>query len=145
MRTDDARRSAAAEGGPALFQLVRFWSRRWAVADVDGQVGHILVLEAIDAAARRGSALITDVAVELGLDRSNASRMLAAAESAGLVSKVVSAEDARRTMLGITPDGARLLAAAREWQAETFERLVDGWPTADVRRFAAYLMRLTAS
>ena len=145
MRTDTARRSAAADGGPALFQLVRFWSRRWAVADVDDQVGHILVLEAIDAAARRGSALITDVAVELGLDRSNASRMLAAAESAGLVSKVVSSEDARRTMLGITPDGGRLLAAAREWQAETFERLVDGWPTADVRRFAAYLMRLAAA
>jgi DNA-binding MarR family transcriptional regulator len=148
MRTDSSRRSAAAGGGPALFQLVRFWSRRWTVAephDDGGQVGHILVLEAIDAAARRGSALITDVAVELGLDRSNASRMLAAAESAGLVSKVVSADDARRTMLGITPDGARLLAAAREWQAETFERLVEGWPTADVRRFAGYLMRLAAS
>jgi DNA-binding MarR family transcriptional regulator len=124
--------------------LVRFWSRRWAVSE-GGQVGHILVLEAIDAAARRGSALITDVAVELGLDRSNASRMLAAAESAGLVSKVVSTEDARRTMLGITAEGARLLSAAREWQAETFVRLVDGWPTADVRRFAGYLMRLAAS
>jgi DNA-binding MarR family transcriptional regulator len=145
MRTDSVRREAAAGGGPALFQLVRFWSRRWAATDVDGQVGHILVLEAIDAAARRGSALITDVAVELGLDRSNASRMLAAAVAAGLVSKDVSAQDARRTMLGITPDGARLLTAAREWQAETFARLVDGWPTADVRRFADYLMRLAAS
>jgi len=141
MRTDSLRREAAAGGGPALFQLVRFWSRRWAVSD-GGQVGHILVLEAIDAAAARGSALITDVAVELGLDRSNASRMLAAAVSAGLVTKVVAPDDARRTLLGITPDGARLLAAARAWQEETFVRLVADWPVADVRRFAGYLMRL---
>jgi DNA-binding MarR family transcriptional regulator len=143
MRTDSARRQAAAGGGPALFQLVRFWSRRWAVAD-QTQVGHILVLEAIDAAAGRGSALIADVAVELGLDRSNASRMLTAAVSAGLVSKDTAAGDARRTVLGITPEGARLLAAARAWQEETFVRLVADWPVADVRRFAGYLMRLAA-
>jgi DNA-binding MarR family transcriptional regulator len=143
MRTDSARREAAAGGGPALFQLVRFWSRRWAVAD-QGQVGHILVLEAIDAAAGRGSALISDVAVELGLDRSNASRMIAAAVSAGLVTKVVAPDDARRTLLGVTPDGARLLAAARAWQEETFVHLVADWPVADVRRFAGYLMRLAA-
>jgi DNA-binding MarR family transcriptional regulator len=149
MRTDSARREAAAGGGPALFQLVRFWSRRWAVPGGGngghaGQVGHILVLEAIDAAAARGSALITDVAVELGLDRSNASRMIAAAVSAGLVTKVVAPDDARRTLLGVTPDGARLLAAARAWQEETFVRLVADWPVADVRRFAGYLMRLAA-
>jgi DNA-binding MarR family transcriptional regulator len=134
-------------GGPALFRLVRFWSRRWAIADPGSEgdhVGHVLVLEAIDAAARDGSALITDVAAELGLDRSNASRMLAAAVSAGLVSKVVSADDARRAVLGITPAGADLLAAAREWQEQTFMRLVADWPTADVRRFAGYLMRLAA-
>jgi DNA-binding MarR family transcriptional regulator len=143
MRTESTRREAAAGGGPALFRLVRFWSRRWAVSD-GGQVGHILVLEAIDAAAARGSALIADVAVELGLDRSNASRMLVAAVSAGLVSKDVAADDARRTVLGITPEGARLLAAARAWQEETFVRLVGDWPVADVRRFAGYLMRLAA-
>src|SRR5262245_26764563 len=99
-------------GGPALFRLVRFWSRRWAAdaarqgAGDAGHVGHVLILEAIDAAAGAGqggpgtggpgtggvgtggagtTAAIADVAVQLGLDRSNASRMLASAVAAGLV------------------------------------------------------------
>jgi DNA-binding MarR family transcriptional regulator len=142
-------------GGPALFRLVRFWSRRWASGiaadgsaelpgETPGHVAHVVVLEAIDAAAVNGSALIGDVAVELGLDRSNASRMLGAAVSAGLVTKTVSAQDARRTDLAITPAGGQLLAAARAWQEQTFRQLVADWPAADARRFAAYLQRLAA-
>jgi DNA-binding MarR family transcriptional regulator len=131
------------QGGPALFRLVRFWSRRWAsgVPAAD-HVGHILVLEAISAAADDGVAQIGAVAVELGLDRSNASRMLAAAVSAGLVTRTVAAADARRTELALTPSGEALLTAARAWQEETFARLVADWPAADARRFAAYLVRL---
>jgi DNA-binding MarR family transcriptional regulator len=155
MRTDD---DATTGGGPALFRLVRFWSRRWAAGaagdvtgvpaeargdrDDAGHVGHVLVLEAIEAAARGGVAQIGEVAVELGLDRSNASRMLAAAVAAGLVTKTVSAHDARRTELAVTPAGAELLAAARAWQEQTFRRLTADWPAADVRRFASYLVRL---
>jgi DNA-binding MarR family transcriptional regulator len=108
------------------------------------QVGHILVLEAIDAALTKGSAAITDVALELGLDRSNASRMLAEAVSAGLVTKTVSLEDARRTELGVTADGRSLLAAARVWQEEMFAQLVEDWSPNDARRFASFLKRLAS-
>lgn len=153
MRTDDAGAGNVAVGGPALFRLVRFWSRRWA-GGIAGEgtagrppsdaahVGHILVLEAIDAATVNRVALIGEVAVELGLDRSNASRMLGAAVSAGLVTKTVSAEDARRTQLAITPAGSQLLDAARAWQKQVFTQLVADWPAADARRFAGYLQRL---
>jgi DNA-binding MarR family transcriptional regulator len=133
-----------------LFRLVRFWSRRWAAdaardSDADAvRVGHVLVLEAIDASATKGSAAIGDVAVELGLDRSNASRMLAAAVAAGLVTKTVSAADARRTELRATASGCELLASARAWQRETFTQLVADWPVEDARQFAGYLERLAA-
>ncbi|GAA1500463.1 MarR family winged helix-turn-helix transcriptional regulator [Dactylosporangium maewongense] len=133
-------------GGPALFRLVRFWSRRWAAGithDEGGDVTHILVLEAISAAGR--PAQIGAVAVELGLDRSNASRMLAATVAAGLVTRTVSPQDARRTWLDLTPAGEDLLAGARAWQEQTFARLVADWPAADARRFAAYLVRLASS
>jgi DNA-binding MarR family transcriptional regulator len=133
-------------GGPALFRLVRFWSRRWAAGitqDEGGDVAHILVLEAIDASGR--PAQIGAVAVELGLDRSNASRMLAASVAAGLVTKTVSAQDARRTELDLTPAGSDLLAAARAWQEQTFARMVADWPARDARRFASYLVRLASS
>ena len=161
MRTDNPPAPAVAPaglagGGPALFRLVRFWSRRWA-ADAARQVprdagdaahvGHVLVLEAIDAAggsAPGAAAAIADVAVQLGLDRSNASRMLASAVAAGLVTKTAHAGDARRTELAITPPGRDLLAAARAWQDQVFARLVAGWPAADAGRLAGYLQRLAA-
>lgn len=136
-------------GGPALFRLVRFWSRRWATGitqDEGGDVAHILVLEAVDAARGDGQpAQIGAVAVELGLDRSNASRMLAATVAAGLVTRTVSAQDARRTELDLTAAGEDLLAAARAWQEQTFARMVADWPARDARRFAAYLVRLAES
>jgi DNA-binding MarR family transcriptional regulator len=149
MRTDSWH-GPVADGGPALFRLVRFWSRRWvadAARDSDADavhVGYVLVLEAIDACTMNGSAAIGDVAVELGLDRSNASRMLAAAVAAGLVTKTVSPADGRRTELRATASGSELLASARAWQRETFTQLVADWPVDDARRFAGYLERLAA-
>ncbi|MEV4516303.1 MarR family winged helix-turn-helix transcriptional regulator [Dactylosporangium sp. NPDC049525] len=144
MRTDDV-----TGGGPALFRLVRFWSRRWAAGitqDEGGDVARILVLEAVAAARGDGRpAQIGEVAVELGLDRSNASRMLAATVAAGLVTKTVSPQDARRTELDLTPAGEDLLAAARAWQEQTFARMVADWPARDAQRFAAYLVRLAAA
>lgn len=148
MRTDQVARDDLAGGGPALFRLVRFWSRRWAAdAARDGDpahVGHVLVLEAIDAALATGTGAIGEVARQLGLDRSNASRMLAEAVAAGLVTKTVAPGDARRTELGITATGRELLAAARAWQDRAFAGLVAGWPPADARRLADYLQRLAA-
>jgi DNA-binding MarR family transcriptional regulator len=160
MRTHMAGDADVRRGGPALFQIIRFWSRRWAAgAARDGagdaqHVGHVLILEAIAAAVRSHAdesgaslsapAAIGDVAAELGLDRSNASRMLAAAVSAGLVTKATSAADARRTELRMTEAGQSLLAAARAWQEEAFLQMTATWPAADARRFATYLHRLAA-
>lgn len=104
----------------------------------------MLVLEAIDAAADDGPAAIGDVAVELGLDRSNASRMLAAAVAAGLVTKTISPGDGRRTELQVTTEGRALLSSARAWQQDRFTQLTAGWPARDARQFAGYLQRLAA-
>jgi DNA-binding MarR family transcriptional regulator len=164
MRTHLAGDADLRLGGPALFQIIRFWSRRWAVgAARDGagdaqHVGHVLILEAIAAAIRScpgahsdessaslsRPAAIGDVAAELGLDRSNASRMLAAAVDAGLVTKATSAADARRTELRMTEAGQSLLTAARAWQEQAFLQMTASWPAADARRFATYLHRLAA-
>jgi DNA-binding MarR family transcriptional regulator len=70
--------------------------------------------------------------------------MLADAVSAGLVTKTISPDDARRTELGITTSGHSLLRAARAWQDEAFAQLVANWPAADARRFAQYLVRLAS-
>jgi DNA-binding MarR family transcriptional regulator len=133
-------------GGPALFRLVRFWSRRWANAGFsqanDPRIIHVQVLEAIDAAKTRGSASISAVADELGIDRSGASRMVSAAVAVGYVRKVTADDDARRAELAVSKEGAELLRAARVWQQDVFERLMADWSAADSARFAAYLERL---
>ena len=130
------------DAGPALFRLVRFWSRRWIRGDVDDRDVDVLVLEAIDAAARRGAVSVGDVAEQIGIDRSGASRFVGAAIGRGLVARMVAAGDARRAELRITEDGASLLAAARRWQRQVFDQLVADWPTADAERLAEYLQRL---
>ncbi|MGW5437608.1 MarR family winged helix-turn-helix transcriptional regulator [Nocardia asteroides] len=143
---------SAAEGGPALFRLVRFWSRRWSnqtlaetgVEPGDGRrVQHIQVVEAVGAVARTGvEPAVSDVADQLGLDHSGASRMVRDAVAAGLVVRVGSAQDRRRVVVRLTDGGTALLAASREWQQRQFDELTAAWSDPDRRRFAGYLRRL---
>ncbi|NJP91923.1 winged helix-turn-helix transcriptional regulator [Nonomuraea sp. FMUSA5-5] len=137
--------SEADEGGPALFRLVRFWSRRWAgqAATRTGQaahVQHILVLEAVH--TDPGEATVGTVAHQLGLDHSGASRMVKDAVDAGYLERATSAHDRRRAALRLTDSGRALLAGAREWQRHAFADLTSSWDEPDRLRFAAYLSRL---
>jgi len=134
--------------GRALFGLVRGWSRRWVVAaageafEGEPHVLDVQVLEAIGRAAAKGPVSIADVAGELGIDRSGASRMVADAARNGYVAKEAAADDARRAVLTITEQGAELLAAAHAWQEQVFADLVAGWPRRDAERLAGYIRRL---
>ncbi|MEV0385736.1 MarR family winged helix-turn-helix transcriptional regulator [Nonomuraea sp. NPDC050643] len=142
-------RAHLAGAGTALFRLVRFWSRRWVMAAADevtgdmSRVQDILVLEAIDAASSRlGEVSVTDVAHELGLDRSGASRMISEAVRHGCVVRASSEQDGRRATLTITPAGTEILTGAHAYQEEVFARLTSTWDTQDTTRLAAYLRRL---
>lgn len=148
-----ARNHETAEGGPALFRLVRFWSRRWvnqartdtAAAQDDDmrQVQHIQVVEAVTAGLRTSDeATVSTVADQLGLDHSGASRMVRDAVAAGYLTRVDSAHDRRRVVLELTDNGRDLLTASRDWQRRCFDRLTASWPDRDRHQFAAYLQRL---
>ncbi|WTW99277.1 MarR family winged helix-turn-helix transcriptional regulator [Streptomycetaceae bacterium NBC_01309] len=146
---EDPSRAHLAGAGPALFRLVRFWSRRWVTAaagEVTGdmsRVQDILVLEAVDAAsARLGEVSVTDVAHELGLDRSGASRMIGAAVEHGYLVRASSAQDARRATLTVTPAGADILTGAHAFQEEAFARLTANWDPDEAASFARGLRRL---
>lgn len=134
------------DGGPALFRLVRFWSRRWATRTSEELTGrmrhvqHILVVEAV--AAGPDEATVGVVAHQLGLDHSGASRMVRDAVEAGYLSRDASGRDRRRVLLRPTPSGDELLDGSRRWQRQVFEELTATWDRRDRRRFAAYLRRL---
>lgn len=132
------------DGGPALFRLVRFWSRRWArgiAADGPSLPQHVLVLDAVQA-LDGGEATVGDVAHQLGLDHSGASRMAAATADAGYLRRGRARADARRRVLTLTTAGEELLRSSRDWQRSTFAELTSSWSEKDRARFAGYLERL---
>jgi DNA-binding MarR family transcriptional regulator len=141
------------DGGPALFRLVRFWSRRWArgIAAGDGDTAstaqHVLTVEAVTTCCARSggdpdSATVGDVARRLGLDQSGASRMVAAAAAGGYVGRTRAATDARRSVLRLTPAGHALIDSSHRWQRDTFAELTATWDEKDRTQFAGYLQRL---
>lgn len=145
--------AAVVDGGPALFRLVRFWSRRWsnqaftrAIREPDGElrrVQHVQVVEAVTAALRTGAeATVTDVAEQLGLDHSGASRMVRDAVAAGYLVRGDSVHDRRRVTVQLTDSGHRLLAASYDWQRQCFDQLTATWNEHDRHQFAGYLQRL---
>jgi len=131
------------DGGPSLFRLVRFWSRRWALLPDDEarRVQHIQVAEAVHGAGD-GSATVGAVAHQLGLDQSGASRLVRDATTAGYVVRGESDHDRRRASLHLTTTGRRLLEDSHRWQRQAFEELTADWAAADRDRFAGYLQRL---
>ncbi|MFD2415266.1 MarR family winged helix-turn-helix transcriptional regulator [Amycolatopsis pigmentata] len=135
--------------GPALFSVVRFWSRRWALRPAgapEGEERHaraIMVLEAVATTAQASEDVsVSDVAHQLGIDHSGASRFVTAVVDDGYLRRTASATDRRRAALTITPAGNRLLADARAWQEEVFTRLTADWDRADAAQFADHLRRL---
>lgn len=135
--------SSLAGAGPSLFRLVRFWSRRWqhsGHAALPRVVQSVPIVEAVAAAGTEVT--VADVAYQLGVDRSVASRAVGDAEAAGYLRRSPAAADARRADITLTPTGRELLTGAHAFQQQAFEQLVADWPAADRERFAGYLRRL---
>lgn len=150
-RASDGARAGTAGAGPALFRLVRFWGRRWPSHATGGptsdeqRVQIILVLDAIDTAARGGAEVsVGDVAYQLGIDRSGASRLVTDAAAQGYLIRVASAGDARRAVLTVTARGLELLTGAQAWQEEVYAELTARWEPSDAATLARHLRRLAA-
>jgi DNA-binding MarR family transcriptional regulator len=140
----------SSEGGPALFRLVRHWARQWGpdvverfAVDVPSSwtVPNLFVIQAVDGAAGH-EVTVADVARQLGIDRSVASRMVSEAARAGFVVRSTSTRDARRAVLTLTDTAKEFLDASRAHQRQAFEALVGHWAAEDRERFAGYLSRL---
>ena len=131
------------DGGPALFRLVRYWSRRWATGPPsaeDRQVQHVLAVTAVDAAGAEPT--IGAVAHQLGVDQSGASRLVGAATAQGYLTRVAASGDRRRAAVALTDTGRAVLADAQSWQRAAFSELTAAWDPSDQERFAGYLQRL---
>ena len=124
--------------GRTLFEFVRFWSRRGGSA----RGRDVLVCETVHALRDRPEVTVNDVAAELGLDQSGASRMVTHAVDQGFLAAHPSGADARRRAVTVTAAGARLLADAHRWQDEVFASLTDDWTGDERAAFERAMLRL---
>ena len=88
---------------------------------------------ALEALARLGPATLNEVAAELFVDKSTASRVVRSLERDGLVARSPDPEDRRALRLSLTPEGEVILSRIRADALEANRRLLDRYPP-EVRR-----------
>jgi DNA-binding MarR family transcriptional regulator len=72
-----------------------------------------------------------ELAAELGIDKSNVTRLVQRLRSQGRVEQVASQEDGRARLLRLTPKGRRLAESIERASRRRFEVLLDGIPAAE--------------
>ena len=127
---DQGRTELARRLTPAVLRL----SRRVRPASGELALGHFSVLATLQ---RFGPQRPSDLArIEL-FSQPAVTRVVAALEDRGLVVRRPSPEDARSSLVEITPDGSELLQATRAEQAQTVAELLEELEDEDVQRLAA--------
>jgi DNA-binding MarR family transcriptional regulator len=126
----------------AMVAMRRSWSRRSlqrrvAAAGSAGtaEAAAFQVLDAIES----GPLTVNGVADALGVDQPRASRLVARAVEAGLVRRGADPDDGRRSVLALTPRGARALAEGHRARRAAVEAALAGWPDEDRETFARLL------
>jgi DNA-binding MarR family transcriptional regulator len=104
-----------------------------------GGVAGIVALSALD---RLGAARVSQVADELQVDLSVASRQVAALHTAGYVKRIPDPRDGRSQKLKLTGAGKRALRKAQERSAEVLDRATERWTDAEIESLVAGLRRL---
>ena len=102
------------------------------------RLSELRILRAVERCPR-GS--ISDVAEDLAIEHSTASRAVAEAVGAGLLVRSVSSEDRRRTSLQLTEKGQQILAATTERRREMVAEVVVDWMPSDIARLNELLRR----
>jgi DNA-binding MarR family transcriptional regulator len=111
-------------------------------AGIDHAVGALMALGSV---RRLGPARISDVAADLQVNLSVASRQIQALGADGYVDRVSDPHDGRSSLVALSPAGEAKLARAHERLAEALGRAVQEWQPAQVTDLADGIVRLRAS
>jgi DNA-binding MarR family transcriptional regulator len=128
--------AAIAEELREIGAMLRDLRRRAALGGVGGG---LMTLSALD---RLGAARVSQVADELQVDLSVASRQVAALHAAGYVKRIPDPRDGRSQKLELTGAGRRTLSKARERGMEVLGRAIQGWTEAEIETLVSGLRRL---
>jgi DNA-binding MarR family transcriptional regulator len=129
--------------------LIRFEIELWNAVDarLKREFGLPLThFEPMSVMDRRPICRVYDIASELGITTGGTSKLVDRIEAAGFCRRLPNPEDRRSSLLELTPQGRRLLAAAgKAFDDELQRRLGAAVPERTLRQFAATLARLRAS
>lgn len=130
----------------ALIRLRRLWSASRTRFVEDGatavEMSSLLVVEACARGTAAGrEVVVSDVAELADVAPSTASRLVDRAEASGLLNRIPSSVNARRTALELTPAGADLRERALTARIEWLTGQMRDWEPADVQRLGALLSR----
>lgn len=107
-------------------------------ADELGSVGFI----ALAAVWRLGPARVSDIAADLHIDLSVASRQLASLASAGYVARTQDPDDKRAQLVELTPTGREVLRGTHERMVAQLHHALEGWGDSEVSALAGAIARL---
>jgi DNA-binding MarR family transcriptional regulator len=88
-----------------------------------------------------GEITVGGVAEAMGVFQPVASRTIAACVDSGLLRRVASQSDGRRSLLELTEEGEAERLRLAAGQRRAFEEITESWDRADRLRFARYLVR----
>jgi DNA-binding MarR family transcriptional regulator len=125
----------------AMLRLRRMWDAPRGIAHEGGVVEGSTLLVCLAVADTAGAVGVAEVADALGVAPSTASRLVARAAEAGMVTREVSTTDPRRAALELTATGTRLVEASRRYRAARRAKLLVDWPPRDVAALADLLTR----
>lgn len=129
----------------ALLRLRRFFDAPAILADTGPRVelSTLLVLEAV---ARSGTPVsVREIADQLDVAHSTASRLVTRAERAGMVARATSTTDRRETVIETTQVGHDLRRRATTYRLDRLMALTQAWTSEEKATFAHLLDRFAAA
>lgn len=147
----------AIESALAIDAVLQRWRRRYlkrelgtaAIRDLGLSdmidLAHLDVLIAIWAPVNEfgeedgGETMVATIAARLMIDPSRASRLVTEMIARGLVMRQASQQDARRSVVSLTPLGQTIVQAARRYKYLVMGDFLSGWSKEDRERFLPLL------
>lgn len=113
-------------------------------AGADLELSHIDVVGIVRRLSQRQEVTVGAIAEQMHIDPSRASRVVADLVRRGMLQRSASQEDARRTVVTLTPAGYRLVAQMEEAKMEAVTGILGDWPAEDLASFARLYERFVA-
>lgn len=108
-----------------------------------GSAVNLQILRAVETRLRSGERpAVGDIAYDLVIEASTASRAVQAAVERGLLEKSPSDSDQRKSLLNITPRGWEVLEQAGNYRLAVLRSAVGDWPGGDIDLLVGLLDRL---